>query len=491
MQNIKTRISLLLALLLAASAVSSCGSKENPSDSNDTTPNGTTPSSDTEDSRYVSDDLPDINLDGYEFNILVREEVNYEFDAEQTGDLMDDIIYKRNQDLSERFNCKINYINQPGLWASKSEFQGLITNSVMANDGEYDIVTGQSNIISPLAAQSMFMDVANSKYIDLDKIYWKSGYTDNVKMGDSLYTLCGDYALTALTMSNVIYFNKSILDDLQIEYPYQLVKDGKWTLDAFTKLATDVTRDINGDGIIDTEDLHGFAGYNNSINPFTYSCGISYTKRGADGKMEIDFPSERDIDIYDKVQAFCHSEAFIDTTYFGGQVEDFMIPEFMNGKYLMMGITLSYVEQLRDMDVDFGILPYPQYDENQNFFRTSVLRRYTIAAVPVTAKNHEYSELLLEALSAYGYNYIVPTYYEIALQGKYIRDDDSKDMLDIISTSSWFDFTDAYYSDFEGVSDYLAGYAFGSSTGVPSFFERYRSKFQTNIDKLYEAYGIE
>ena len=44
----------------------------------------------------ISDNLPDVDYDGAEFNILCRTEWAYEFDVEeQTGDLVSDAIYDR------------------------------------------------------------------------------------------------------------------------------------------------------------------------------------------------------------------------------------------------------------------------------------------------------------------------------------------------------------------------------------------------------------
>lgn len=488
MKNTSKFISLLLALILAGSAVG-CGSSGTSSDTT-TANSGNTTTAPVDDGR-VRDDLPEIDMGGKTVNILVREEVDYEFSAEQTGDIIDDAIYKRNADISERFNVNIEYILKPGLWASNAEFQGLISGAVLANDPVYDIVTGQSNIVLPLAQQHYYVDVADQQYLDLTKPYWKSGYIENVKINDHLYTLCGDYALTTLTMSNVIFFNKSLFDDYSIEYPYQSVKDGSWTLDKFLSIVADSAVDLNGDSQISQGDLFGFAAYNNSVVPFTYSCGISMTTPGSDGVRYLDFPDEKAIDVFDKIYALCHSEDFLDTSNvksITGQPEGDMAIAFKNGEYLMMGMTLENVENLRDMDVDFGILPYPKYDESQENYVTSLLRRLTVASIPISAADYDTSAIILEAMGSYGYNDILPTYYEVALKGKYTRDDDSSEMLDIISASAYFDFMDAYYLDLGTHSDFLSSYALGSSQGVASKFESIRKTLEGYLEKLYAAY---
>ena len=489
----KRTLALALALILA-STVFGCGQSAQPQSettsgsSDETVAEAETTEAETTGGREVKDNLPDMDLNGLVFNVLIREEVSREFDTEQTGDLINDAVYQRNQSIGERFNLSINYVNQPGLWGSKDSFQKLITNSVYANESTYDVVTGQSNIILPLASQKVYCDIAESKYLDYSQPYWGKGYIENVKINGHLYTLCGDYALSTLYCSNVLFFNKSVMDDYGLEYPYQLVKDGKWTLDSFLSLCSDISADLDGDGTIGIEDFHGFAAYGNSIVPFTWSCGLSYTKVGDDGKRVFDFPSTKDVEVFDKIYAFYNSESMIDTNkVYPSDTESYMSTDFMGGKYMMMGMTLEGVELLRDMDVDFGIVPYPKYDETQENYVTSQLSCFTVAAITISASDPELSGLLLEALGCEGYNNIVPAYYEIALKRKYTRDEDSVEMLDIISSTSYFDFTDAFYSDLGTVSDFLITYVQGKA-GLASSFESNKKRYEQLLSDLYAAY---
>jgi len=55
------------------------------------------------DRRSIADDLPDKDLGGREFNLLCHEMLTVEFVAEeQNGDTVNDALYKRNTDVSER-----------------------------------------------------------------------------------------------------------------------------------------------------------------------------------------------------------------------------------------------------------------------------------------------------------------------------------------------------------------------------------------------------
>ena len=158
-----------LLLAAATAAMASCGDIADTQTVGTQTADVTTAAVTEADENRVSDDLPEMECGGKTVSILIREEIGYEFDTEQTGDLMDDIVYERNRAVSERFNLTLDYINQPGLWADKASYQALITNTVLAGDSTYDIVTGQSNIVLPLATEGIYLDMADAQYIDYSK----------------------------------------------------------------------------------------------------------------------------------------------------------------------------------------------------------------------------------------------------------------------------------------------------------------------------------
>lgn len=487
-----TKCALAWMLLLAASvAAVSCGGGDTAAETTAAVTDAATQAV-TEDDNRISDDLPEMDYGGDSVTILYREEVAYEFDTEQTGELMDDVVYDRNRAVSERFNLTLDYVGMPGLWANKDTYRGVITNTVLAGDSTYDIVTGQSNIVLPLATENIYLDMTDAKYIDFSKPYWKDGYHENATINGQLYSVAGDYALTTLTETNVILFHAGLFTDYDIEYPYQLVRDGKWTLDAFLALAQTFSEDLNGDSVINENDLRGFTAYGNSINPFSYSTQSTIIKTDETGEHVINFPLEQDIDVYEKLYDLVKSKYYLgrDVNPVGfAHNDNAVVYELEIGRSAMVGVVLKGVEWLREMEEDFGILPYPKYDEAQEEYVCSILRRFTVASVPSTAENPDQASLVLEALSCVGYNEIVPTYFNVALKDKYTRDSDTSEMLDIIRDAAYFDFADAFYgNDLGAASDYLGSYVLGNTKGLASSFAKQQKTIQGYLDKLYEAY---
>src|SRR5699024_2737357 len=88
------------------------------------------------------------------------------------------------------------------------------------------------------------------------------------------------------------------------------------------------------------------------------------------------------------------------------------------------------IENLKDSNVNYGILPMPKYDENQEYY-------YGVCYdspmwVPITVTDTDRTGMIIEAMSAEGYKTIMPAYKDIALKNRYAVDTDSAEMLDII-----------------------------------------------------------
>ena len=106
---------------------------------------------------------------------------------------------------------------------------------------------------------------------------------------------------------------------------------------------------------------------------------------------------------------------------------------------------LRAVPGLRAMETDFGILPFPKYDEAQPKYYSRAGRGW-INCVPVTAADLGRTSVIMEALAAESKNHVIPAYYEVALRTKFLRDDESEEMLDIIEKNRFVDLGDTIYA---------------------------------------------
>ena len=73
------------------------------------------------------------------------------------------------------------------------------------------------------------------------------------------------------------------------------------------------------------------------------------------------------------------------------------------------------------METDFGIIPYPLYDENQEDYHTQVADCSTMFALPADCRDTSFAGAVLEAIAAESYRSVTPAYFEVALNEKYTR----------------------------------------------------------------------
>lgn len=106
---------------------------------------------------------------------------------------------------------------------------------------------------------------------------------------------------------------------------------------------------------------------------------------------------------------------------------------FTNSQALFCLGGVYYASLLRDMKDDFGIIPYPKYDETQTEYISSASSNFlSVCAVPVTNDDLENTGAFMEYYAYLGYTDIRPQFYDVLLQGKVARDDESVKMLDTL-----------------------------------------------------------
>ena len=129
------------------------------------------------------DSLPaDLDFDGQTITLISRQDVElfkWEFySEEQTGDILNDAVYKRNRAVEDRLNISLEVMLAEGTWGKWDTFFGLIKGSALAGDGSVDIVPFYAFEQAGLASQGLYMNLLDLDYLDLDKPWWNQ----NVKI---------------------------------------------------------------------------------------------------------------------------------------------------------------------------------------------------------------------------------------------------------------------------------------------------------------------
>ncbi len=238
----RNTLPLLLVLTLCASAVS-CGGT-----SGGDTAAGSVELNAPETSLLK---IPPENNGGRKFQILVPTYTEYEFPEEATGEVVNDALYARTQKVEEHFGIELTCQFEPGHWNDKETYNNFIISTVLAGDSTYDLATGLVSCTVPAFLSDIFADLNACSDLNLDNPWWLKDLSKDLSINGKLYCAAGDANLSLYKTAVVTYFNKQVLTDHKLEDPYQLVRDGKWTIEKMFAMAETATADLNGDTTFD------------------------------------------------------------------------------------------------------------------------------------------------------------------------------------------------------------------------------------------------
>jgi hypothetical protein len=491
------KITRLLSGIIASTIIFSVGCSQNDNPSNEpdnaavtTTPevSETQPLDPLEARKLVSDDLPEMDYEGAEFRISVTDKFAYEMNVDaENGDIINDVVYTRNRLIEDRFNITIkNIVVDMMASDNHSAHPNFIMNSVMAGDDNFElaglyIYTSERPILS-----GCYLNWNDIKYVDFDKPWWIKGAENAFTIGGKMYIAGGDLSVTTLVMSYVYLFNKKLAENYGIDNLYGVVSDGKWTLDYLATVSKDIYEDINGNNTADQEDRYGAVlGTVTDLDAYLPAFDqpiIAFTS----GTPVCVINTEKSIQAVEKMYDLYYNNpgAYVEKTY------DNRYKEFSADLALFTPSRLNYIyEVLRDMESDFGIIPFPKWDDAQERYYTNTLDNWSALGIPVTVKDPDFVGLIVEALTAESYKTVIPAYYDVALKVKFTRDEDSVKMLDIITEGRTYDFSILHSTDLKRLPYLFRDLISGKNSDFVSKYASIETAVNDGLQRLIDAYA--
>ncbi len=426
------------------------------------------------DDDYYFSDLSSERYDGYNYRILVRKDNSgTQYFDEPQEDIVSNAIYERNKAVEERYGITISISE-----TSNADYEAEALNTILAGDDAYDIIYPHSRAAFIYAVQGACANLNEIESIHLDKPWWAKDIIESCTINGNLYVLDGDISAVGLSNTACLYFNKRIFDELGYDYPYEAVRNGEWTFDEFSYLVRKGSADLNGDGLITVEnDRYGFStGKWGAPMIMPYTGGQRIYSTDDAGNLYISLYTSKTVDIYTDFFGMMSGEA---ATYDGSS------SMFTEGRLMFISSGLGSAQSYRNMDDEFGIVPYPKYDSTDSYATISD-GGSPLLIIPITVKDYERTGAITEALCAYGSKLVIPSFYEKALKTKYARDDDSEEMIDIIKNSRVFDL--GYLSGGELQS---TGYELSNTLGsdFSSFYAERKDAAQISLENFVKDYG--
>jgi len=159
---------------------------------------------------------------------------------------------------------------------------------------------------------------------------------------------------------------------------------------------------------------------------------------------------------------------------------------FKNNQFLLMPERFYAAVELRDMQADYGIIPYPKYDEAQDKYYSRIWDAMSLMCVPVNCEKTEAVGAFMEAMASESYRTVTPAYYEIALKGKYARDDVSSQMLDMVRDGAYLSFASIYNGSLGNPWDCMRDLMSKKSKNFASWYEKNEPVIKKALNKIID-----
>ncbi|MBQ4136921.1 MAG: hypothetical protein IJD67_02320 [Clostridia bacterium] len=487
---------ILLCLCLILPILVACGNDEEPVDT---------------ETKYKYDDLTretaadsipdDYDLEAQTITILYTNSEKYTLGDDEATDIVYSKIHERNEVVAERLNVDIEFFfSGTNGWQEASDF---LKREIATMSSGFECVFTTNNAVILTKMFNYFHNVNDSEYIDSGERWWYEDAIMEMSVDDNNYRfLYGDIFIDDLGKGGAIFYNKSLYEQYlsankNPDELYQIVLDGKWVFEEFTRLVKKSHIEKGGDG---STDIYGFTvTHREYAHYLREGVGIRIYERNEQGMPVFDFKDDKSVDFANALYAlFYNNEGVLNNRYLGHTIPDNF--SFTNSNTIFNLDTLSAVlsDNMREMKEDFGILPYPKWDEEQEEYITLVHNSCSTVCFPISAdidRVNEEVSAVVEALASESYRRVSVPFYEAALKSAYNRDLQSAQMIDIITGShetvkSKITKNFAFeYSSSMGSIGYIFEYLIYENN--PNFVSRYDSMIDpanTGLKELLKQY---
>lgn len=440
-------LALLLALLMLGATA--CGDPAADSAGNASagadTPAAEEAETEPEDTSVKTALPEDLDFAGASYRIHNVESTSY-YDTlvafEQIGDNLNDAIYTRDQKLMQDLNFKFEETvgNPDAHGALVQETRTLI----MSGDDAFDqyVLVDWSGYT--LAQEGYAVPVGNLPYIDVTREYWSQSIHEDMSIRGKLYFAFGDHNLSTYDSVNVLLFNKAMSVNLNLDDHYETVLEGGWTLDKMQSNMQFAVNDVDGNGTWDENDTYGITSHSKQVLPVFWVASDMRTIE----KDEEDIPvftlssNEKFATMYERVLSMMHGDHLL---FMSDSLPDYANNTlFIGGGALYNIVRVAFLHNYRDMDIDYGIIPYPKWDEAQELYCSRTEGAF-IHIYPTTLTQYDLAGAVTEAMACASLNEIIPVYYDVVLKSKYTRDENSTAMLDLIYGNRFYDLGDTLF----------------------------------------------
>jgi len=485
----------MILLLIFAAVMFSCSSNNNTADEQSIIKNENNANQSEQSADIAADDitpnLPEMDFDGAEINFLVRGGDGNEWDTidifteRETGDSVNDVIFRRNQLIEDKYNVSIKETTM-----SVNNGYNTVNRLVLAGDTTHHAIIANAREQFTMMSNKLLLDLNEILHINLKNPWWDAALNRDMSILNKQLYAANATNLMAYDATWIAMFSKKLMQDhgRKPSDIYNMVREGTWTLDRYIELTKDFILDLDGDGRMTERDQFGTAGQGTMAQGFYNCAGLKFIE-----KDENDRPFFRDFD--ERAAKILELASEIVDNNIAFQSHNTSMNKSGDSEYgrtlLAENRTLFFTEAmicvrvLRDMADDFGVVPLPKFDAQANY--TSLVHEWAVSltSVPNNCANIEMTGIILEEMAYQSHKTVLPVYFDIAINGKYLRDEDSIEMIDYIMSNRVMDL--GVVNNYGNLNGNITTAVYRGGGDFASIYERAGNVVTKQLENLMES----
>ena len=386
---------------------------------------------------------PTLNYENEDFQIFTwntQQVTEWVEETSETASQVERTLYEHLENAKDRLNLNITIREEPGRYAQMDSYLDTLTN-LTSTGLDPDLVCQYSLTASKGMIRGLYGNLLETAYLDFDAPWWNESLVEGNTINGNLYYITGDLTPTIIYNMYAVIFNKTLLNQYDIEAPYDLVRTGNWTLEALLELIRGTAVNPNADGIYTGSSENVMYGLNIqklSVDAFQSGFGITALERNADGQWQLtqEFSGSRAVDIVDTLRTLVYDNEDV----FYDKESQYAENIFKDEKTIFDVDTLGMVDRvLSDKDMQIGVAPVPKYDAIQRDYATRLSVMISMFSITKGCKDPDRSSAVLEAMGSDGYHEVTPVVFEDTFGLQYANAPDDAEMYILIRDSIVYD----------------------------------------------------
>ena len=309
--------------------------------------------------------------------------------------------------LQKALNCKLK-VNL----VDNNKLNTLVSSSAASGKGLCNIIAPELSHAGTYIASNTVANLKKISSLDLTKDYMnRYGVLNATQFGSAKYGV----GLEGKNRTSLVLFNKRILKEIGYKenYIYDLVNSGKWTFEAYRKLAKKAVKDLDGKPGLGEKDQFGQTIQDAStkmVDDILSAYGTSMLKVNGSGQLTNNMSDAKILKTATLAQDIIINDG---TNYNSGNWET-NVKFFGAGKSLFLYCDASSIHMLTSMSDDFGAAPAPQVSASTKYLSAMNYNcRVMMIPAGLSAKEQYNSGAVMQAFS-----YLLDEYFT-ALESDY------------------------------------------------------------------------